>query len=125
VSERFSRKWIETSFTCGLVTPAGKIYDGIVRRPSAFTASVEVVWKQGIDALARVFSNNIDQMVSLFQDDVNNPRQFGSVQNRYSNCQRWVSVAGRRLATPSFVDFVKRIKVFPQQNGFVKGSHCN
>jgi hypothetical protein len=50
-------------------------------------------------------------MTSLFQDDLDNPRQLSSVKDLYSNSEQHVSVVGQRPDTRSFVDFVKRIEM--------------
>jgi hypothetical protein len=55
-------------FVCCLVTPAEKKYYGAIERPSPFTASMEVMWQQGIDTLARVFSYNVAEMIMFFQN---------------------------------------------------------
>jgi hypothetical protein len=55
-------------FTCWLMSPIGKRYHGVVQRPSMFVTSIEVMWKQGINALARAFSRDVPQMISLFSD---------------------------------------------------------
>jgi hypothetical protein len=75
VSERFSRTTdLDCIFAYCLVTPVGKRYCGAVQRASAFTASIEVMWRQGIDALPKAFSDNMGQMVNLFHNHFDSPR---------------------------------------------------
>jgi hypothetical protein len=52
-------------------------------------------------------------MISLLQDDLYSPCQFGSVKDWYFNCQRCVSGSGQQLYAAPFVDLVKRIETFP------------
>jgi hypothetical protein len=52
-------------------------------------------------------------MISLFQDYLDNPRQFHSVMDLCTNWSRRVSIAGQQHHTDSFVDLVKRIEPFP------------
>jgi hypothetical protein len=52
-------------------------------------------------------------MISLFQDYLDNPRQFHSVKDLCTNWPRRVSIASQQHDTDSFVDLVKRIKAFP------------
>jgi hypothetical protein len=121
VSERFSQTMDgNIIFICCLVTPIGKKYSGIVQRPSAFAASTAVLWKQGVDTLGKAFSYDIAQIINLFQDYFDNPRQFGSVKGLYSNYQRYVSIASQRFDNRSFLDFMNRIEAFPATNGHVK-----
>jgi hypothetical protein len=85
-SERSSRtKDFNIIVACCLVTPVGKIDSGAVQRPSMFAASMEVMRKQGVDALAKALSHDIGQIISLFQDYFANPCQPCSVKDLYSN----------------------------------------
>jgi hypothetical protein len=52
-------------------------------------------------------------MICFFQDYFENSREFCSVKHFCSKGQWCVSVAGQRLDTRSFTDFMKRIEVFP------------
>jgi hypothetical protein len=54
---------------------------GAIERPNRFAASMEAMWQQGIDTLAKVFSYDVGQMIRLFQNDFSNPRQFDSVKD--------------------------------------------
>jgi hypothetical protein len=68
--------------------PVGKGYNGAVQQPSGPTASIEMMWKHGVNTLAAVFSSDATQIISLFQDYFDNLRQFASVKKLYSNCKR-------------------------------------
>jgi hypothetical protein len=94
-------------------TPVGKRYSGAVQRPRAFAASIETMRKQTVDTLARTFSDDVAQIINLFQNELDSPGQFCSMKYSYSNCQRRISVATQRLEICLVVDFVKRRKVFP------------
>jgi hypothetical protein len=114
VSGRFSRTTgLNIIFTCFLVTPVGKRCYGAVPRRSAFAACMETMWNQGLATLATAFSYDIAQTTSLFGHYLDNPLEFGSVKDSYSNYQRCVSVSGRQIDTRPFVDLVKRMEVFP------------
>jgi hypothetical protein len=85
-----SRRFAETTdvkiiFTCFLVTPIGKRYYSAVARPSEFAASMETMWKKGVVTLSKTFSYEVAQMISLFQDYLDNPRQFHSVKDLCTN----------------------------------------
>jgi hypothetical protein len=81
-------------FTCFLVRPVGEKYYGAVAQPAASAASMEVMWKQGVAALTMAFSYDVVQIINLFQDPVDRPRQFSSVKDLDSNYQQLLSVAG-------------------------------
>jgi hypothetical protein len=113
-----SRHFAETTdvniiFTCFLVTPIGKRYYSAVTRPSEFAASMETMWKKGAVTLSKAFHYDVAQMISLFQDYLNNPRQFDSVKDLCTNWPRQVSMVGQQHDTDSFVDLVKRMEAFP------------
>jgi hypothetical protein len=95
------------------VTPAGKKYYNVIERPGPFAASMEAMWQQGIDTLAKMFSCNVAEMIMLFQDYLYNLRQFDSVKDLYSNDQQFISVDGQQFDTRSFIDLLKRIEAFP------------
>jgi hypothetical protein len=114
VSRRFSDTTdVNIIFACFLVTPIGKRYDSAVTRPSEFAASMETMWKKGVVTLSKAFHYDIAQMIGLFQDYLNNPRQFHSVKDLCTNWPRRVSIADQQHDTDSFVDLVKRIEAFP------------
>jgi hypothetical protein len=95
VSRRFSETTdVDIIFTCFLVTPIRQTHYGAVRRQSEFTASMETMWKKGVVTLAKAFHYDVAQMISLFQDYLNNPRQFHSVRDLCTNWPRRVSIAG-------------------------------
>jgi hypothetical protein len=82
VSRRFSETTdMNIIFPCFLVTPIEKTYYSAVTRPSEFAASMETMWKKGIVALSKAFHYDVAQMISLFQDHLDNPRQFHSVKD--------------------------------------------
>jgi hypothetical protein len=82
VSRRFSETTdMNIIFTYFLVTPIGKTYYSAIARPSEFTASMETMWKKGIVTLSKAFHYDVAQMTSLFQDYLDNPRQFHSVKD--------------------------------------------
>jgi hypothetical protein len=99
-------------FTWFLATPIRKSYDGVVRRPSEFAASVETMWKKGVVRLSKAFHYDVAQMISLFQDYLGNPRPFHSVKDLCTNWPRRISIAGQQHGTDSFVNLVKRIEAF-------------
>jgi hypothetical protein len=66
----------------------------------------------GNRCIARAFSCDVAEMISLFQDHLDNPRWLGSLKDLSSNYQRSVSVVSQQLDTCSFVDFMKRQKGF-------------
>jgi hypothetical protein len=106
VSERFSRTTdLNIIFVCCVVTPTGKKYCGALERPSPFTVSMEAMWQQGIDTLAKVFSHDAAEMIGLFQNYLDNPRQFDSMKDLHSNCPHFISVAGQQLDICSFTTF--------------------
>jgi hypothetical protein len=114
VSRRFSETTdVNIIFTCFLVMPIRKTYYSAVTRPSEFAASMETMWKKGVVTLSKAFHYDVAQMISLFQDYLNNPRQFHSVKDLCTYWPRRVSIAGQQHDTDSFVDFVKRIEDFP------------
>jgi hypothetical protein len=113
-----SRRFSETTdvniiFTCFLVTPIKKTYYSAVTRPSEFAASMETMWKKGVVTLSKAFHYDVAQIISFFQDYLDNPRQFHSVKNLYTNWPGRVYIAGQQHDTDSFVDLVKRIEAFP------------
>jgi hypothetical protein len=99
-------------FTYFLVTPIGKRHHYIVARPIKFTASMETMCKDVV-TLSKAFHYDVAQMISLFQDYLDNPRQFDSVKDLCTNWPRRVSISGQQHDTDSFVDLVKRIEAFP------------
>jgi hypothetical protein len=114
VSRRFSATTaVNIIFTCFLVTPIGKTYYSVVTRPSEFAASMKTMWKKGVVTLAKPFHHKVAQMISLFQDYLDNPRQFHSVKDLYTNWPRRVFITGEQHDIDSFVDLVKRIEAFP------------
>jgi hypothetical protein len=104
---------LKVIFVCYLATPAWKRYYGAVQRPSAFAASMEAMWHQGIETLNKAFASDVVEMTRLFQDYLYDPRQFDSVKDLYSNYRHFVFLAGRQLDPRSFTDLVKRIEAFP------------
>jgi hypothetical protein len=100
-------------FTCFLATPIWKRYYNAVTRPSEFAASMETMRKKGVVTLSKAFHYDVTQMIGLFQDYLDNPRQFHSVKDLCTNWPRWVSIAVQQHDTDSFVDFVKRTEAFP------------
>jgi hypothetical protein len=77
VSRRFSETTdANIAFTCFLVTPIGRTYLSAVTRPSEFTASMETMWKKGVVTLSKAFHYMVAQMIGLFQDYLDNLRQF-------------------------------------------------
>jgi hypothetical protein len=69
VSECFSQTTdLNIIIVCCLVTLAGTKYHGVIEPRSRFAASMEIMWRQGIDALAKVFSSSVAEMIRLFQD---------------------------------------------------------
>jgi hypothetical protein len=114
VSRRFSETTdVNIIFTCFLVTPIEKRYYSAVARPSEFAASMETMWKTGSVTLSKTFHYDVAQMIGLFQDYLDNPRQFHSVKDLCTYWPRLVSIAGQQHDTDSFVDLVKRIEAFP------------
>jgi hypothetical protein len=99
VPKRFSRRMdLNVIFVCCLVTPAGKKYYGAIERPNQFAASMEAMWQQGIDTLAKMSSYDIAKMIRLLQDCVYNPRQCDSMRDLYSNYRNLFPLpATRRL----------------------------
>jgi hypothetical protein len=94
-------------FACFLVRPIGKRYYSAVTLPSEFAAIMETIWKKGAVTLLKAFYYDVAQMISLFQDYLDNPRQFHSVKDL---CTYWpwrVSIAGHQHDTDSGVDLVK------------------
>jgi hypothetical protein len=82
VSRRFSETmYVNIIFTCFLVTPIGKTSLSAGTRPSEFAASMETMWKKGVITLSKSFHCDVAQMISLFQDYLDNPRQFDSVKD--------------------------------------------
>jgi hypothetical protein len=78
-------------------------------RPSEFAASTETMWKKGIIELSKPFYYDVAQMISLFHDYLDNPRQFDSVKDLCTTWPRRVSIAGQQHDIDSFIDLVKRI----------------
>jgi hypothetical protein len=86
VSRRFSETTdVNIILTCSLVTPIRKTYYSAVTQPSAFAASMETMWKNGVVTLSKAFCYDVAQMISLFQDYLDNPRQFHSVKDLCTN----------------------------------------
>jgi hypothetical protein len=81
--------------------------------PSEFAASMETMRKKGSVTLLKAFHHDVAQMISLFQNCLDNPRQFHSVKDLCTNWPRRVSIAGQQHDTDSVVDLVKRIEAFP------------
>jgi hypothetical protein len=114
VSRRFSETMnVNIMFTCFLVTPTGKRYYSVVTRSGEFAISMETMWKKGVVTLSKAFHYDVAHMISLFQDYLDNPRQFHSVKDLCTNWPRRVSMSGQQHDTDSFVDLVKRIEAFP------------
>jgi hypothetical protein len=95
-----SRRFAETTdvniiVTCFLVAPIGKRYYSVVTRLSEFAPSMETMWKKSIVTSSKAFHYDVAQIISLFQDYLDNPRQFHSVKNSCTNWPRRVSMAGR------------------------------
>jgi hypothetical protein len=90
-------------FAYFLVTPIGRRYYSAVRRPIKFAASMETMWKKGVVTLSKAFHYDVAQMNSLFQDYLDNPRQFHSVKDLCTNWPRPVSIAGQQHDTDSFL----------------------
>jgi hypothetical protein len=68
VSERFSRTTnLNIIFVCWVVTSAGKGYYGTIEQQSPFAVTVEAMWWQGIDTLAKMFSYDVAEIIRLFQ----------------------------------------------------------
>jgi hypothetical protein len=80
-------------------------------------ASEGIEWRRGrrngVAALARVFSYDVAQTIGLFQCYLDNRGQFGSVMDLCANRARCVSIAVPQLDAGPFVDLVKRIETFP------------
>jgi hypothetical protein len=74
---------------------------------------METMWKNGVVTLSKAFDDDVAQMISLFQDYLDNPRQFDSVKDLCTNWPRRVSIAGQQHGTDSFVDLMKRMEAFP------------
>jgi hypothetical protein len=73
VSRRFSEtRDVNIIFTSFLVTPVGKTYYSAVPRLSEFAASMETMWKKGVVTLSKAFHCDVAQMISLFQDYLDN-----------------------------------------------------
>jgi hypothetical protein len=86
VSRRFSETTdVNIIFACFLVTPIRQRYYGVVTRSREFAVSMETMWKKGVVTLSKAFSYDVAQMISLFQDYLNNPRQFVSVKDLCTN----------------------------------------
>jgi hypothetical protein len=107
------------------VTPVGKRYYGAVSPASAFAAQMEVMWKQGVVTLAKAFFDDVAEVTRRFRDDLYNPRQFDSIKDFCSNCQRFVFVAGQQFDTRSFTNVMKKPKLFPQRNAHAKDFFVN
>jgi hypothetical protein len=114
VSRRFSETTnVNIISACFLVTPIGTTYYSAVTPPSEFAASMETIWKKGVVTLSKAFHYDVVQMISLFQDYLDNPRQLHSVKNLCTNWPQQISITGQQHDTDSFVDLVKRIETFP------------
>jgi hypothetical protein len=86
VSKRFSEIMdVNIVVTYFLVTPIGKRYYRVVTRSSEFAASMETMRKRGVVTLSKAFHYDVAQMISLFQDHLDNPRQFHSVKDLCTN----------------------------------------
>jgi hypothetical protein len=108
VSGRFSETTdVNIIFTCFLVTPIGKTYYSAVTQPNEFAASMETMWKKGVVTLSKAFYYDVAQVISLFQDYLDNLGQFHSVKDSCTYWPRWVSIAGQQHDTDSFVGLVK------------------
>jgi hypothetical protein len=71
VSRRFSRITnLNVIFVCCLVTPARKRYYVGVQRPSAFAASMEAMWQQGVETLDKASFSDVAEMTRFFQDSL-------------------------------------------------------
>jgi hypothetical protein len=93
VSEHFSRTAdLNGIFICCLVTPAVEEYSGAIERVSPFAASMETIWQQGIDTLAKVFSYIVAEMIMFFQYYFYRPSQFAPVKDLYSTYPQCISV---------------------------------
>jgi hypothetical protein len=73
---------------------------------------METMWKKGVVTLSKAFHYDVAQMISLFQDYLDNPRQFHLVKHLCTYWPRRVSITGQQHGTDSFVDLVKRIEAF-------------
>jgi hypothetical protein len=114
VSRRFSEAMdANIIFTCFLVRPIGKRHYSVVTRSSKFAASMKTIWKRGVVTLSKAFSYEIARITSLFQDYLDNPRQFHSMKDLCTYWPRRVSVGSQQHDTDSFVDLVKRLEAFP------------
>jgi hypothetical protein len=60
---------------------------------------METMWKKGIVTLAKVFHYDVAQMISLFQDYLDNPRQFGSMKDLSAQFPRRVSITSQQQET--------------------------
>jgi hypothetical protein len=74
---------------------------------------METMWKKSVVTLLKMSYCDVPQMISLFQNYLDNPRQFHSVKDLCTNWPRRVSIASRQPDTDSFVDLVKRTEAFP------------
>jgi hypothetical protein len=114
VSRRFSEITdVNIIFTCFLVTPIGKRYHSAVKQPSESAASLETMWKKGVVTLTKMFYCDVAQMISILQDFLDNPRQFGALKDLCTNWPWLVFIANQQLDTGSFINFMKRIEAFP------------
>jgi hypothetical protein len=57
---------------------------------------METMWKKGVVTLSKALHYDVAQMINLFQDYLNNPRQFHSVKDLCTNWSRRVSMAGQQ-----------------------------
>jgi hypothetical protein len=73
---------------------------------------METAWKKGVVTFSKAFHYDVAKMTSLFQDYLDNPRQFHSLKDSCTNQPRRICIAGRQHDTDSFVDLVKRIEAF-------------
>jgi hypothetical protein len=86
VSRRFSETMdVNIIFTCFLVTPIRKRYSSAVTRSTGFATSTKTMWKKGVVTFSKAFSYDVAQMTSLFQDYLDNPRQFHSAKDLCTN----------------------------------------
>jgi hypothetical protein len=86
VSKRFSETMdVNIIFTCFLVMPIRERYYNTITRPSEFAASIETMWKKGVATLSKALHFDVAQMTSLFQDYLDNPRQFHSAKDLCTN----------------------------------------
>jgi hypothetical protein len=69
---------------------------------------MEKMWRQGIDTLAKVFCDDVAEMIGLFQDYLYNLCQCNSVKDQYPKYPQFISVAGQKLDPYLFTDILKK-----------------